>query len=208
MAIGFDITRVLIGSVAVLLLSGTAWSDEGGLPRFVVDRLSAQSGVQTIQRVEGATNVTEWKRNGVTIRQEQNGSTVTSYADDESGKGAVVCSWMVDVELRAQLRTCPSNLNQDLRDDLDEAINAIDGFIVANSLEPTTLDALHVREAAADAKARGPGPASPGPSSKTCSSGETGAMIAAMAGLSRTERMKQVSDLLSVPRWPVSNPCF
>src|SRR5437763_13982340 len=57
--------------------------------------------------------------------------------EDKSGAGAVLCSWVILMSFQAQAAVCALP-RQPIDDAMDEAIFAIDEFILANSsLHPT-----------------------------------------------------------------------
>ncbi len=167
--------------------------------------LSAQPGVAITEGGEGETAHTEWRKDGVFFRRERHGSKEQWIGDDESGHGAVICSWMIFVTLRAALNDCPADRFVDLRADLDQGVTAMEAFIVANSVLPTTVAELRAKAAAEAARTRNAVPSS-GP--RACPTGDVGNMIAAFEDMGRPARREMVDKLLSVPRWPVSNPCL
>lgn len=187
---------------AVLCAPGAARAAD--LSPAQMQQLSAQPGVVVAHRPDGATT---WTRNGVVIERDVKGSAATAFSYDTTGKGAVMCTLMVDVEIRAILDTCPSEPLGDLRHDLDDSIARINDFVVRNSLTPISLDALHAQEAAdgAQAVAGVPRPPEPG---KLCTEGATSLFVATLARMTREQRRKATDDLLSIPRWPVLNPCL
>ena len=121
------------------------------------------------------------------------------FEQDKSGAGAVLCSWALYLSIQAQTAAC--GLSRRPTDDaIDQAIAAIDEFILANSsLHPTraALDTFK-REATASDRER--------------ASRET--QFCTRPDLERfrsinPERIQAgVKALLAVPREPIMNPCL
>jgi hypothetical protein len=203
------VMRTLIGALtAVLFATPASFAQKGQKPLSDGELLSAQPGVEITHRTEGDVDITEWKKNGVSIRQEQKGSKVTSFGNDASGKGAVLCALQVEVAIRAGLDACPSEKYQDLKNDLDESIAAINTFVLANSIRPTTLDQIRAQEASIQTSLIAKIGSDNENSQKSCENGDLIKMTDMMAAMSRDERRKHLADVLSIPRWPVMNPCL
>lgn len=196
-------------TVLALLVTACLVVSSGGVAQpsddALAQALSTQPGVAITQGGEGETAYTEWRKEGVFFRRERHGSKEQWIGDDESGHGAVICSWMIFVTLRAALNECPADRFVDLRADLDQGVTAMEAFIVANSVLPTTVAELRAKAAAEAARTRNAVPSS-GP--RACPTGDVGNMIAAFEDMGRPARREMVDKLLSVPRWPVSNPCL
>ncbi|WP_315713784.1 MULTISPECIES: hypothetical protein [unclassified Bradyrhizobium] len=120
---------------------------------------------------------------------------------DQSGDGAVLCSWALFLSVQAQTAMCelPRGPNDDA---IDEAIVAIDDFILANSsLKPTRtmLDEFKRRAASAQtAQARQAG------LQDRCKSRD----IEHFRSIPPEELRASVKKLLAKPREPVMNPCL
>jgi hypothetical protein len=122
------------------------------------------------------------------------------FATDK-GAGAVLCAWSVYLSVRRQTTACAFS-RQPVDDTIEEAITAIDGFIIANSsLHPT-------REMLEDFKRR---------------AGEADLRYARQLGMQKycandlTQHLRSqtpdqirasIKELLAVPREPVMNPCL
>jgi hypothetical protein len=76
----------------------------------------------------------------------RNGETRT-FGSDRSGRGAVLSSWGLYVDLAAAREICPEYLNKPLETDLANAVDKINDFIVANSLFPVSKVGLEKRAA-------------------------------------------------------------
>jgi hypothetical protein len=121
---------------------------------------------------------------------------------DQSGRGAVLCQWQIYIAILGTLDNCPAGDEPPLQDELTEAIERINGFIVANSLDPVTREqvneAVMQRRAASRAKPWWTAP--PGDIGRACRSEE-------LAGMLRSMRA-ETDKLLGLPRPPVLNPCL
>jgi hypothetical protein len=84
-------------------------------------------------------------------------------------------------------------------------VDAINDFIVRNSPKPVTKEQLEKRISDEGSRFRANLQKAGGPDK--CSLDAWGQMIMRLEQRSRRVRMKQLSDLLSIPRPPVMNPC-
>jgi hypothetical protein len=123
------------------------------------------------------------------------------FQADSSGAGAVLCVWSIYLSVQAETAAC--NLARRPVDDaMDEAIIAIDEFILANSsLHPTRamLDEFKRRAAESELSAvrqRG--------LQKVCQSSD----LEHFRSVARGEIKTSTKSLLAVPREPVMNPCL
>lgn len=197
--------RAALAIIATAMLAASVAGAEPPLGDALDQALSAQPGVVVTHGSESGTTYTEWKKNGVFFRRQRRGSKDEWIGDDESGHGAVLCSWMIYVTLRAALNDCPADRFVDLRADLDQGVTAMEAFIVANSVTPTTVAELRGKAATEEARTRAAASSS-GP--RVCAAGGVGQMITAFDRMGQPARREAVDKLLSVPRWPVSNPCL
>jgi hypothetical protein len=123
------------------------------------------------------------------------------FERDTSGAGAVLCVWSIYLSIQTQTAACGVP-RKPVDDAIDQAIRAIDEFILANSsLHPTrpALDDFKRRAAEQDLKflrARGV--------QQACASRDLEHFRAA----SPTQIEASVKALLAVPREPVMNPCL
>jgi hypothetical protein len=123
------------------------------------------------------------------------------FEADKTGNGAVLCAWSIYLSVQAQTTAC--GLQRRPTDDaMDEAIAAIDEFILANSsLHPSrpNLEEFKRRVAEQDiAFARKQG------LEKACSSRD----LERFRSISPDQIRASVKKLLEVPREPVMNPCL
>jgi hypothetical protein len=165
-----------------------------------LDAVAALPGAQTTTTVhEDGSEDTEVKLpNGVTFHQVRRDGNAQTFANDVSGHGAVLCSWGIYVALEAALEVCPEYRDEPLKAGLNDAIDRINDFIVANSLSPVTKTELEKRAASVT-----------GDVSQLCRpGGPVAAMLKSFKSMPHDKFMSSVADLLSVPRPPVMNPCL
>jgi hypothetical protein len=201
--------RICAGiAVFIVAVSVQAQSDERNTPE--VDAFAAQPGAEVIKRKEGDREIVEVLRGGVIIRQDRRGNKLTVTGTDNTGHGAVLCAWEISISMRDTLDACFPSEYAEVRSDLNDAIAAMNKFIVANSLTPTSLADV---EAAVAARRNpdmhtGASPITPKQLARERQSGELGRFLSGVLKTTHEERVNSVSDLLSVPRPPVMNPCL
>ncbi|MGC2779919.1 MAG: hypothetical protein WA418_30195 [Bradyrhizobium sp.] len=120
---------------------------------------------------------------------------------DKSGEGAVLCAWSIYLSIQAETAMC-GLARRPTDDAIDEAIIAIDDFILANSsLKPTRamLDEFKRRAAAADlAQGQRMG------LQNFCSRSD----LEHFRSIGPDKLRESVKKLLARPREPVMNPCL
>jgi hypothetical protein len=124
------------------------------------------------------------------------GGTIQS---DRTGKGAVLCVWMIYAEVQATGQTCFKGQDQAFQAELDSSIKRIDAFIIKNSSRPVTQAGLDARKAQ--------GRQQLGAIKNLCTSGAAQMYQALRAG-GPDKLRASTTDLLSIPREPVTNPCL
>lgn len=191
--------------VFAVLLAGSAARAGEPSTQDAVRALEAQPGVTVSHGDDRGHAYTEWRKNGVFYRLEEQGTQDQFIGDDESGAGAVMCSWGVYALTRAALDDCLADRFPALRADLDRDIAAMEAFIVANSPWPITAAELH---AEAEAQRRADLAARPPAEAKACAAGDVGAILQSLDDLGPAGRRAAMDKLLAVPRWPVLNPCL
>jgi len=121
------------------------------------------------------------------------------FEADRSGAGAVLCAWSIYLSVQNYMRSCA--VAQSPADDvIDEAIVAIDDFILANSsLHPTraALEAFRRRVAESDARRKS--------GDRTICENRD---LEHLRGVAPQALRESVKKLLAVPREPVMNPCL
>jgi hypothetical protein len=120
------------------------------------------------------------------------------FERDNSGKGAVLCSWSILLSIQARTAECGWD-RRPVDDAIDEAIAAIDEFIIAkSSLHPTRPMLEDFKQRAAESERRSVS------RQQYC---ETSASEPFRnAGPDRIR--EGTTALLSIPREPVMNPCL
>lgn len=191
---------LLLAAVFVVPAAAQSPSDDA-----LVRALDAEPDVAVTHGGDGSYSYTEWRRNGVFYRLEKQGVKQRLIGDDESGAGAVMCTWGIYGLLRDALADCPADRFPRLRADLDRDIAAMDRFIVANSVLPVTVAELRARAAAQ--RAQGEAARPPG-EPRVCAAGDVGALMESLDGQGPDGRRAAIDKLLATPRWPVLNPCL
>src|SRR4051812_43080423 len=123
------------------------------------------------------------------------------FERDTTGKGAVLCTWGFYIGMQAHSAAC--GLSRTPTDDaIDEAIGAMDDFIIANSsLKPTRGALEQFKRAAAEselADLRKQG------MRKFCTDEDLNHFRSASPEAIRAS----IKRLLEIPREPVMNPCL
>ncbi|MGY8632401.1 hypothetical protein RAD15_07880 [Bradyrhizobium sp. 14AA] len=120
---------------------------------------------------------------------------------DKSGNGAVLCAWSMYLSIQAETAACGLTRRQ-TDDAMDEAIAAIDEFILANSsLHPTRAMLDEFKQRAAESHlglARRQG------LQNFCSRPD----LEHFRSISPDQIRAGVKKLLEIPREPVMNPCL
>jgi hypothetical protein len=123
---------------------------------------------------------------------------------DNTGKGAVLCTWSMLVAAANAAQKCGWGENLAL----GEAIGQIDAFIIANSLEPVTQEQLSARKAADSGLGYETAAGRASMCEYTAGSHSFGEMLWRIHASEPEQLAALTSDLLSVPREPVMNPCL
>lgn len=121
------------------------------------------------------------------------------FEQDKSGAGAVLCAWSIYLSVQAKTAAC-ALLRRAADDAMDQAILAIDDFILANSSLHPSRAALEAFKRDATAPDRDRVTREP----QSCTSPD-------LERFRRTtpERIQaSVKALLAAPREPVMNPCL
>jgi hypothetical protein len=123
------------------------------------------------------------------------------FEADKTGNGAVLCAWSIYLSIQAETAAC--GLKRRPTDDaMDEAIVAIDEFILANSsLHPTRVMLDEFKRRAAEshlASVQRQG------LQKSCSRPD----LERFRSISPDQIRASVKKLLEPPREPVMNPCL
>lgn len=123
---------------------------------------------------------------------------------DNTGKGAVLCTWSMLVAAANAAREC----GWEDKPALAEAIGRIDAFIIVNSPEPITQEQLDARKAADADQGYETAAGRASICEHTAGSHSFGEMLWSIHSTSPDQLAALTSDLLSIPREPVMNPCL
>jgi hypothetical protein len=119
---------------------------------------------------------------------------------DRTGKGAVLCAWGIYESIRVIGRECHQGQDVAFRTELDQSLARIDDFIMKNSRQsPITKADLNARRMEGLKQLHASGNICMGDGEKMYVMFRTRGAPALRA---------QTTDLLSVPREPVMNPCL
>ncbi|HTJ62626.1 MAG TPA: hypothetical protein VL899_02355 [Alphaproteobacteria bacterium] len=199
-------------ALAALLALGATTSALGhdAPTQAELDAIAAQPGTQIETTGKGEGKTIRIVRNQVTtiLKQSSDGEWSETSVDN-SGRGAVLCAWMIYVDLRALIDLCQLNDQQALRTDLDSSIDRIRDFVVANSLFPTTKEQISERAARQlEILRTEEEKLSPATRLRQCEAGDFSKMLNTIGAQSHADRTKSVDELLSVPRPPALEPCL
>jgi hypothetical protein len=123
----------------------------------------------------------------------------TTVQTDVTGKGAVLCVWGILEAVRAAGRECFKGQDAEFQTELDTSISGIDQFIIRNSSRPVTQAGLDDRRAQALKQLHSLG--------DICT-GDAARMYEGLRARGVDELRANTTDMLSVPREPVINPCL
>jgi hypothetical protein len=119
----------------------------------------------------------------------------------DKGAGAVLCAWSVYLSVRTRTSACGIS-RQPVDDAIEEAITAIDAFIIANSsLHPTREMLEDFKRRAGEAELRS---ARQTGMQKYCENG----FVQHLRSEGSDQIRASIKGLLAVPREPVMNPCL
>jgi hypothetical protein len=151
----------------------------------------------------------------VLLEMERKDGKIKIATFDQSGHGAVLCAKGIYQLVRAALDTCQDVENERISRLVDEALDRMDHFILANSIEPVTMRQLQERDQTRLRKLRNDliGPDASG-QLKSCKADVPehvqfpARLVSEFDKTSDEEFTARVDDLLSVPRLPAMNPCL
>ncbi|GAB4540990.1 MAG: hypothetical protein Tsb0019_40900 [Roseibium sp.] len=151
----------------------------------------------------------------VLLEMERKDGRIRIATFDQSGHGAVLCAKGIYQLVRAALDTCQDLENERVSRLVDDALDRMDRFILANSIAPVTFSQLQERDRAILKKLRidlgGPDDAGTKLSCKSVIPDRvefTGLLVSEFDKTSDEEFTARIDDLLSVPRLPAMNPCL
>ena len=190
--------RKRLFALALSLLSAVAVTCPG-TQAIDLDEFAKQPGVEVTTRMIGDKKVTSYRKAGVVF--EKWPDYVVSI--DQTEFGAVMCTWSFYVDFMLSADACFPDSRVELKAHLAYAVNAMNDFIVANSLDPVKKADLEDyiakrrRENFSHTPSRLIG-------TPQCH------LSALLMGFEKTtpeEWRAAIDKLLSVPRPPVMNPC-
>jgi predicted transcriptional regulator len=162
-------------------------------------RLRAIPGASATETTDAGGHVSEEVRlpSGVLFMKTEQGIV----GIDQSGRGAVLCLWQIFIAILGTLDNCPAGEEPLLKNELTDAIDRINKFIVENSLDPVTREqvdqAVIQQRAASRAKPRWIPPSEIG---RACRSEEVAEKLRSVRA--------ETDKLLGLSRPPVLNPCL
>jgi hypothetical protein len=122
------------------------------------------------------------------------------------GKGAVLCTWLILIDTRAEMDICTPGKSSSFREDLSWAIDATNEFIFANSPTPITKGMLEevISRRLSDVRAK---MAAGEPTIVDCQLTRR-ENVDSLETQSREDFRSRIADFLSVPRKPLMYPCL
>jgi hypothetical protein len=118
---------------------------------------------------------------------------------DMTGKGAVLCTLAILEAVKVAAGQCFQGQDPDLQTELDDSLKRIDEFVIRNSVPPTTQANLDARSAEGRKQLEASG--------KICT-GDAAKLYGAFRRRGAVALRATTTDLLSIPREPVINPCL
>lgn len=131
------------------------------------------------------------------IQMFQQGDRVLRY--DNSGKGAILCTWSIFETIRAVGQECYKGQDTAFQAELDRSMERIDEFIIKNSKHPVTRAEIEAERAQNLQKLR---------SGWYMCIGYGPRMYEDLRKKGPETLNVQTTNLLSIPREPVMNPCM
>lgn len=194
---GHLMPKALIALLSLLALAGSVAGARA--QQIDVEAISKRPGFQVTKKVVHGEEITEIRYATVVIEITRDGAI-----GSDSGKVAIFCAWDIYVGLMLGADYCYPDSHWELKEDLVDAVERLEGFIVANSLTPITREQLEAavqrrRKEFVDGISRMPahGPRCPSTS-----------WIDELQRDGRAKRRADVTEMLAVPRPPVLNPCL
>lgn len=122
-----------------------------------------------------------------------------AFQVDNTGKGAVLCIWSIYDAVRLVGRECHPSQDAAFQVELEQSIARIDEFIIANSTRPVSKEQINALRAKGLEMLRLHG--------NICA-GDTERFYQMFRSRGASALREQTTDLLSIPREPVMNPCL
>jgi hypothetical protein len=200
------LVRFLAASAAVLVAALALLPTRSGAEErsAAYQAFAAQPGAELSQRTERGEEVYVARYRGVVLEERVREGRVQTFTTDHSGHGAVLCTWMIYISLRAQLSACNPGQHEELREDFEWMIGSLNAFIADNDPNREPLLSWQERAAAADARYQQHFRSNP----QVCRNPDAAASVLSFLSEPREARRRRVTEHLSVPRPPASAPCL
>jgi len=129
---------------------------------------------------------------------------------EQTGSHAPVwCAWMAYNQVKGIFDICAPHDDQAFKGKLDNALDDINDFIVANSTAPVTKTELESRMKEGQAQMHAmSSKLTAAELHKKCTTGDWGRVINGVRTWPDGKLEADIAELLSVPRPPELNPCF
>jgi hypothetical protein len=200
-------TSIIVIALIPFLVSSSNAEQWGTQTDALIERPGTK--VITGKAKDGAKTREIHLQSGVSFFETRRGNKISSYSVDRSGLNAVICIWRIYVGLKTAMEICPSGTDEDLKVELDSAIDRINRFILENSISPVTKAQLNKsiekRILRARTKIKQLRKENP---KVTCLSRYSKQMLKNLKSMPREKFRSGIDKLLSVPRPPVLNPCL
>jgi len=122
--------------------------------------------------------------------------TEPRYAVEDAEHGAVLCTWMIVVEMKATSEKCHASESPAIDAALADTLSDIHRFVAANS--PTTVSEIQAQATQRIAQAK----------TEDICSGDGEQMYQAIRARGAPALRQSTARMLAVPRPPVMNPCL
>ena len=175
-------------------------------PEIDFDTNSNQPGARIVKTTkDDGTNVVEFRRGGVALRQERKNNTVVLTEVTEPGKDApILCSRVFLIVQLVSLDACFPGTHEDTRAELKYDIDEITKFIAKNSLFPLTLEQSQFFTEQILRQYTVPVATLPtGSVRKDCQSGEAHRWAGEALAATPAKLRKALEDSIRVPRPPL-----
>lgn len=176
----------------------------GRRPAALAAVLAAQPEAELSQRTERGQEVHVARYRGVVFEERVRRGRGETFVMDSSDHGAVLCTWMIYITLRAQLSVRNPGQQAELREDFDWAIGALNAFIAENDPNREPLLSWQERAAVADDRCQ----QQLRSNLQLCRNPDGATFVISFLGQPREARRRWVTEQLSVPRPPAAAPCL
>lgn len=182
--------------------ASAAFGDPSG---FDLDAIAAQPGTEVIRKPDGLFEI---RRGGVVIEaQRGRDGTIRYLGQDFSGHGAVMCAYNMYLWVKGVLDSCFPEAHEEWKAEVDTALGKIRAFIAKNNLQRTPQSEIDAAFQSKYSQLIQHLRAFDDERQRMCAVYKEN-MIRYMDGLKLDGFRAQITDLLSVPRPPVMNPCL